>query len=234
MQTEKLAAVGRLASTMAHEINNPLEAVTNLLYLARQASSLDEIQPFLETADAELRRAATITSQALRFHKQATRSTLCTFDLLTGDLFKGRHGRLKNAGTQVEYRDRTSRPVLCFEGEIHQVLHNLVTNALDALRGIGGRLLLRGKDGTDWRTGQVGLVLTVADNGSGMSEETRKKVFDAFFTTKGIGGTGLGLWVSKEIIGRHSGRVHLRSSQQGFTRGTVFTVFLPYDAAERN
>lgn len=233
VQTEKLAAVGRLASTMAHEINNPLEAVTNLLYLARQAQSLDEVRPLLETADGELRRAATITSQALRFHRQASRPTLCSFQLLTADLLKGRHSRLKNAGASVEYRDRTSHSVLCFEGEIHQVLNNLVANAIDALRVTGGRLLLRGRDGTDWSTGQKGMVLTIADTGEGMPAATRNKVFDAFFTTKGVGGTGLGLWVSKEIIGRHAGSLRLRSSQREERRGTVFTFFLPHDAVMR-
>lgn len=233
MQTEKLAAVGRLASTMAHEINNPLEAVTNLLYLARQSHSLEEARPFMETADSELRRASTITSQALRFHRQATRPTLCTFEHLTHDLFGGRHSRIKNAGAVVQERDRTLHPVLCFEGEIRQVLNNLTTNALDALSGTGGKLLIRGRTGKDWKTGRAGMVLTVADTGSGMSKATQKKLFDAFFTTKGVGGTGLGLWVSQEIIERHAGRIQLRSSEQVSHHGTVFTIFLPCEAVAR-
>ena len=178
---EKLAAVGRLASTMAHEINNPLEAVTNLLYLARTAEGIEEARPYLETADAELRRAATITNQALRFHKQATRPTLSTFGELTHEIFKGRHSRLKNAGATFAQEDRTSNPVLCFEGEIRQVLNNLVTNAIDALNAKGGKLILRGRDGKDWRTGRVGMMLTLADSGSGMSPHTQRKLFNAFF-----------------------------------------------------
>ena len=227
MQTEKLAAMGRLASTMAHEINSPLEALTNLLYLARTSESVEEALPLLETADAELSRAANITSQALRFHRQATRPTLRSFKDLSHEIFKGRHNRIKNAGTRVEQHHRASQPVLCFEGEIRQALNNLVGNATDALSKTGGKLILRGRDGTDWKTNRAGMVLTVADSGSGMSPLTQTKLFDSFFTTKGVGGTGLDLWVSKESIARHAGRVTLRSSQREQHRGTVFTIFLP-------
>ena len=120
------------------------------------------------------------------------------------------------------------------EGEVRQILNNLVTNAIDALNGMGGELILRGRDGTDWKTGRAGMVLTVADTGSGMSQHTQKKMFDAFFTTKGLSGTGLGLWVSKEIVVRHAGRLRLRSSERASHRGTVFTIVFPYDAVVRD
>lgn len=114
----------------------------------------------------------------------------------------------------------------CFEGDIRQVLSNLTTNALDAMPH-GGRLLVRSREGHDWRTGRRGLVLTVADTGTGMSQSTRSKIFEAFFTTKGIGGTGLGLWISADIVERHEGRVLLRSSDRENCHGTTVSVFLP-------
>jgi PAS domain S-box-containing protein len=233
IRTEKLAAVGRLASTMAHEINNPLEAVTNLLFLAQNAQNLEQAKPFLDTADTELRRASAITNQALRFHKQATRPTSVSFEELVSGLLSGRHSRLLNSHIVLSKKDRSTQPVLCFEGEIRQVLSNLVGNAIDAMHGRGGTLYLRGRDGRDWRTGKSGLLITIADTGTGMSRITQAKLFDAFFTTKGIGGTGLGLWISKEILDRHHGRIAFKSREQPGLSGTIFTVFLPFDAVVR-
>ncbi len=123
--------------------------------------------------------------------------------------------------------------VLCFEGKIRQVLNNLVGNAADAMYPTGGRLLVRTRDGRNWLTGSKGLVLTIADTGPGMSPQILQKAFQAFFTTKGMEGTGLGLWVSKEIVSRHHGELRLRSSQREGHTGTVFALFLPYEAATR-
>ena len=108
------------------------------------------------------------------------------------------------------------------------MLSNLVRNAIDAMHGTGGSLLVRSREATEWRTGARGVVLTVADTGGGISPETMSKLYTAFFTTKGIGGTGLGLWVSAEIVKRHSGRLRVRSSQQPGKSWTVFELFLPY------
>ena len=232
MQNEKLAAVGRLASSIAHEINNPLEAVTNLLYLARTSSSLTEAHPYLATADIELRRVAAITNKTLRFHRQATRATNVTFAELLDGILTGQHSRLNNTRVRVLQRDRARLPVCCFEGEIRQVLSNLIGNAIDAMNATGGTLFLRGRDGHDWTTGRPGLVLTVADSGSGITPAVRARIFDAFFTTKGIGGTGLGLWISREIVDRHHGVLSLRTSQRPGRSGTIFTLFLPHDAIE--
>jgi PAS domain S-box-containing protein len=234
IQSEKLAAVGRMASSIAHEINNPLESVTNLLYIARSYAVVPEVQNLLDLADQELRRVAIIANQTLRFHKQASspREVSC-LDLFTTvlSLFEG---RLKNSAVHVEKRKRATRSIACFEGDIRQVLNNLAGNAIDAMSfgagSTGGRLLLRSRDATDWRTGRRGLVLTVADTGPGMSPETCAHAFDAFFTTKGINGTGLGLWISSEIVARHQGRLLLRSSQNPAHRGTVFSLFLPFQA----
>ena len=232
MQHEKLAAVGRLASSMSHELNNPLESVTNLLYLARQSQDLEEARPYLNHADGELRRVAAITSQTLRFHRQSTAPTLVTFAELSTGILRGQHSRLKNAQVTVEQRNRARRLVCCLEGEIRQVLTNLVSNAIDAMQACGGKLSIRGRDGTNWKTGERGMVITVADTGCGMSEATRKRVFEAFYTTKGVGGTGLGLWISREIVDRHHGVLKCRTTQRGSASGTVFTLFLPENGVE--
>jgi signal transduction histidine kinase len=123
--------------------------------------------------------------------------------------------------------------VLCFEGEIRQVISNLLINAVDAMHPGGGRLLLRSREGRDHATGRAGLILTIADTGTGMSRETLGRIFEPFYTTKGLGGTGLGLWISKEILERHKGRLRVRSSQAPGRTGTVFALFLPFDAATR-
>jgi len=142
-------------------------------------------------------------------------------------------GRLVNSKIQIERRDRTYKQVLCFEGEIRQVLNNLIGNAIDAMRPVGGRLLLRSRETTDVQSGEQGLALTIADAGHGMSQEVLDKIFQPFFTTKGMSGTGLGLWVSQEIVNRHRGRLRVRSSQRTEHTGTVFVLFLPFHAATR-
>jgi PAS domain S-box-containing protein len=233
MQTEKLAAVGRLASSIAHEINNPLESVTNLLYLARETAINPETKEYLSIADRELRRVSVIANQTLRFHKQSSKPQLITCEDLIGSAISVYQGRLVNSSVEVERRKRAKRPVLCFEGEIRQVLSNLIINAIDAMHPHGGRLLMRSREGTDWRTARKGLILTVADTGSGMSPDTADRIFEPFFTTKEIGGTGLGLWVSHEIVQRHSGVLAVRSSQRKSRAGTVFTLFLPFEAIVR-
>ncbi len=226
VQNEKLAVVGRLAASIAHEINNPLEAVTNLLYLARTSEPTPEVSEYLKIADQELRRVSAIANQTLRFHKQATRAADITAEVLLESVLHIYSGRMLNTRVALRQRMRARRPVRCFEGEIRQVLSNLVGNAIDAMSGTGGFLYLRSRDGCHWKTGQRGLVLTVADTGPGMSQATLAKVFEPFFTTKGVGGTGLGLWISSEIVQRHGGELRVRTSQRPGCSGTVFTLFL--------
>jgi PAS domain S-box-containing protein len=233
MQSEKLAAVGRLAASIAHEINNPLESVTNLLYLARAGASPHEVEDYLNIAERELQRVAAITNQTLRFHKQTTRPTEVGSDQLFGEVLSIYQGRLLNSGIAVEMRNRARRPVSCYEGEIRQVLSNLIGNAIDAIGSDGGRMLLRSRESRNQRTGAEGLVITIADNGPGMSSEIAGKIFEPFFTTKGFSGTGLGLWISQEIVQRHQGRIAVRSSQRAGRGGTVFTLYLPFHAVTR-
>jgi len=228
LQTEKLAAVGRLASSIAHEINNPLEAVTNLLYLARRSNDLSDVHEMLDTADEELRRVSIIASQTLRFHKQSTHPKEVSCLHLFAAVISMYEGKLRNSGITVERRKRAERLVHVYEGDIRQVLNNMIGNAIDAMP-TGGRLLVRSRESRNWTTGEPGIVLTIADTGFGMSPETRARIFDAFFTTKGIAGTGLGLWISAGIMERHGGRIFVRSSQQSPHRGTVIALFLPFD-----
>jgi signal transduction histidine kinase len=229
LQSEKLNAVGRLASSIAHEINNPLEAVTNLLYLAQRSAVSPTAQHYLEAAEVELQRVSAIANQTLRFHRQSTNPRPATAEDLIGGILPLYQGRLTNSRVTIERRDRTHRPFMCFEGEIRQVLSNLIGNAIDAMNPAGGRLLIRSREATDWTTGRKGVALTVADSGPGMSSHTLSRIFEPFFTTKDTSGTGLGLWISREIVDRHRGILKVRSSQSAPRCGTVFALFLPFD-----
>ncbi len=231
IQNEKLAAVGRLAASISHEINNPLEAVINLVYLARMDDSLSaETSRVLNLADQELARVAQIVSHTLRFHRQSTNPRAIT----TGELLEptlGLYaGRLHNSDISLELDDRSTTAVTCFEGEIRQVLNNLIGNAIDAMKQ-GGKLRVRTRDSFSRRTGVPGVRISIADNGHGMPPATAKKVFEAFYTTKGINGTGLGLWISKGIIDKHAGELAVRSLNTPNASGTTFMIFLPRDSS---
>jgi len=232
IKTEKLAAVGRLAASIAHEINNPLEAVTNLIYLAQHSAGMDEVKSYIESAERELRRVSAIANQTLRFHKQASSpQPVFPAELLDGVL-SIYQGRILNSNVRVERRDRCPEPVTCFDGEVRQVLSNLIGNAIDAMHPRGGRLLVRSRPACDWKTERPGVVLTVADTGAGIEPALLPRIFEPFFTTKGFNGTGLGLWVSQEIAARHHGSLRVRSRKDA-PSGTVFTLFLPCEAARR-
>jgi PAS domain S-box-containing protein len=231
IQSEKLAAVGRLASSISHEINNPLEAITNLLYLIQVSEDLPpHVREYVSTAQSELSRVCQIATQTLRFHRQAVSATRVTAQELAEAVLNLYHGRLINSRITVETDFRASQPVLCFENDIRQVLNNLIANAIDAMRS-GGRLLVRAHDATEHSSDgseRKGLRITIADTGHGMSAAVRTRIFEPFYTTKELNGTGLGLWISSGIIDRHNGRILLRSSDHPSRHGTVFCLFLPY------
>jgi len=211
---------------IAHEINNPLESVTNLVYLARAAATSPDTRSYLDSADIELKRVAAIVNQTLRFHRQASFPRAVTPAGLfkaTLDLYES---RLRNCNITVETRGFAEETLDCFEGDIRQALSNLVANAIDSMRS-GGCLVVRARAGTDWPTGAKGVFLTVADTGVGMDAETKRRAFEPFFTTKGISGSGLGLWISAEIMQRHKGRILIRSSEDPGRSGTVVSLFLP-------
>ncbi len=230
IQSEKLAAVGRLASSISHEINNPLESITNLLYLIDNSDDLPaNLRDFVEIAQSELSRVCQIATQTLRFHRQAVNATWVTAADLVDAVLNLYQGRLANSSIRVEASYSTSRPILCFENDIRQVLNNLIANAIDAMRH-GGRLLVRAHDSTEhspYGLRRKGIRLTIADTGHGMPPEVRARVFEPFYTTKDLKGTGLGLWISDGIISRHQGHLALRSSTDPAHRGTVFSLFLP-------
>jgi signal transduction histidine kinase len=229
LQSEKLAAVGLMASSIAHEINNPLEAVTNLLYLARSAAVSPAAKEFLETADDELRRVAAVVTKTLRFHRQSSRPLPVHIDSLIDSALSLYQTRIVQAEIAIERCSRISPSINCLDGEIRQVISNLVGNAVDAMMMQGGRLLVRSRSATQWTTGRHGVRVTVADTGLGISRHNLSKIFEPFFSTKGEQGTGLGLWISNEITERHRGVLRVKSREEKNHSGSVFTLFLPCD-----
>ncbi len=228
-RTEKLAVAGRLAASVAHEINNPLAAVTNCLFLVQGTELTDEGRSYLELAQKELDRVAQITVQTLRFHRQASRPVESDLAELAATVLALFEPRMRRQNISVQRNFQTSRRLLAYEGEIRQVIVNLLSNAIDASLP-GGTIYLRTKLMHDHGSEQEGLILTIADQGTGMLKEAFSHLFEPFFSTKGITGTGLGLWVSREIVERHQGRIAVRSKfrhdGQG-NGGTVFRIFLP-------
>jgi signal transduction histidine kinase len=212
IQSEKLAAVGRLAASISHEINNPLESITNLLYLIRQEDDLPErALTYLTLAERELARVSEIAGQTLRFQRQSSSPTRVTPEELLESVVALYQGRLINANITLAFDHQGAAPVTCYEGDIRQVLNNLVGTAIEAMRS-GGR---------------PGVRITIADTGSGMTPDVLAHIFEAFYTTKGLSGTGLGLWISHGIVEKHTGVLSVRSSIRSSQSGTVFSLFLP-------
>ncbi len=229
-RTEKLAVAGRLAASIAHEINNPLEAITNCLYLVANTNLPDDARGFLELAQRELDRVAQITVQTLRFYRRSTQTTHTDLHELLETVLALLDSRVRRMQIEVT-RDWGAIPLmLVHDGEVRQVFVNLIGNAIDAL-GEGGRLWLRTAVSRDWATGRRGVRVSVADDGTGMSKATLMRIFEPFYSTKGVTGTGLGLWVSREIVDKHQGSLRVRSREraEGRRGGTVFSLFLPQD-----
>jgi PAS domain S-box-containing protein len=226
-KTEKLAAAGRLAATIAHEINNPLEAVTNLIYLARSEQSLDSNRRLLDAADHELQRIGHITRQTLGFYRETTSPVeIDLSEILRGvvDMFR-RKLSSRNVSATVETEGVVS--LLGVPGELRQVFSNLLSNAIDASPA-SSQVRIRIKP-----IGE-GVQVSIADRGSGIPEAARAQVFEPFFTTKKDVGTGLGLWISKEIIQNHGGRMRFRSRCGSDKSGTIFVVYLSRKHAARS
>ncbi len=227
LQNEKLASLGRLASSIAHEINNPLESVTNLLYILDFQATDPEMKGNIRVAQEELARVAQITTHTLRFHKQNSNVSELDLGALFSSILAMYRARILELGTEVQVTRCTSSPLLCYEGEVRQVVTNLIANAIDAMPS-GGRLTLRHRDATLWESGTRGVRITVADTGTGISESHLQHIFEPFFTTKGMGGTGLGLWITHELVQKNQGTIRVRSRRGSERSGTVFVVCFPH------
>jgi PAS domain S-box-containing protein len=227
-QSEKLAVVGRMASSIAHEINNPLEAVTKVIYLARRGTVSPEVGEMLEQAERELARVSYIATATLSFHRQTTEQHVVDIEDILESVLVLHEGRLKSTQVTTERRYSCHPSISCQAVEVRQVIANLVGNAIDAMlkNTDARRLVVRVRKAADPATGEEGVRVMIADSGVGIQESMRKHLFEPFFTTKLATGTGLGLWLSSETVTKHRGTLRFRSRTDGNYRGTVFSLFL--------
>jgi PAS domain S-box-containing protein len=232
-RAEKLAAVGQLGATIAHELNNPLEAVTNLAYLIRKNKSLDEkAQRQLEALDQELARMADMTRRTLGFYRDTSSAVPVLPTEIMDEVLALYARRLQSKSVELKKEYETRAEVIAFVGEIRKVFSNLIANAIDAV-GKRGRITIRIRDSQDWRNHDVrGVRITVADSGSGITPTDKPRIFEPLYTTKIETGTGLGLWLSKDIVQSHRGSISVHSGGwPGAHCKTAFSVFLPAGAA---
>ncbi|HTV13769.1 MAG TPA: ATP-binding protein [Acidobacteriaceae bacterium] len=226
LRSEKLAVVGRLAATISHEINNPLEAVMNLLYLIQVTANDEQCRAYTRTAQDELNRVAHIVTHTLRFNRQTHSGALEPLTEMLDSAASIYEGRLRHSEIDLRREYSGSAGAVCLGAELRQVFANLIGNAFDA-SDFGGTILLRTHLQGHPRTGAAGVRVSVADRGCGMDAPTLRSLFEPFFTTKGDKGTGLGLWVSREILHKHGACVRVKSRPQPGPSGTVFSVWLP-------
>ncbi|MGB8481648.1 MAG: PAS domain S-box protein [Acidobacteriaceae bacterium] len=225
IQSEKLAAAGRMAATVAHEINNPLEAVLNLIFLARATCPRDsETHEYLETAEKELERVSHIARQTLGFYRDNGRPTEVLVDELLRSVLAVYRSKLTTKNIAVDYRLEAIEPLTASRGELLQVFSNIIANAIDAMEP-GGSLDVETRQVTDERT--TGIQILIRDNGVGIEAEHLTRIFDPFFTTKERHGTGIGLWVAKQLVAKHGGSIEITSSTAAGNRGTEARIFLP-------
>jgi signal transduction histidine kinase len=225
--TERLATVGRMAATIAHEINNPLEAVTNLVFLAQSCMSDDSGKMFLQQAQQELARVALLTKQTLGFYRETKDARELTLGELVTPLVSVFSARARNKQISIETQIRRDPKLQGIPGEIRQLFANLLNNSIDAAPH-RGRIVIRVSSAREYSGARRdGVRLTVCDNGPGIAAEVRKKLFEPFFTTKKEVGTGLGLWVSTNVVRKHEGSIRVRSSMESGKSWTTFSVFLP-------
>jgi len=220
-RSERLAATGRLVATIAHEINNPLDALTNLMHLLKQSSSLDEdAAELVDLAEREVRRLSNISRQTLAPHRETKLPVVTRLSELLDDVCAMYRPRLQAAKIEVERDFQITGEVTIFPSELRQVFTNLFTNAIDAI-GQRGRISLSIEQASENE-----VVVKVRDTGCGIPQANLQNIFEPFFTTKGDQGTGIGLWVIKGIVDKLSGRIEVESSTTGET-GTCFSIFLP-------
>jgi two-component system, chemotaxis family, CheB/CheR fusion protein len=223
-RNEKLATAGRLAAIVAHEINNPLEAVTNLLYLARRDPGR---QPeYLDQAEKEVERVATFAQQTLGFVRENSAPAQLNVCEILDQVLHLYLRRLQDKQIRVDKRYDAPATLLGYSGELRQLFSNLIINAADAMHQ-NGRLLVRVRHARNASNPtQFGVRVTIADNGTGIDRENVARIFEPFFTTKQELGTGLGLWFSQGIAHKHGGSIRFRSRTGAQPSGSVFSVFL--------
>jgi PAS domain S-box-containing protein len=226
-QAERLAAMGRVAGIIAHEINNPLEAITNAFYLLRNHPSLDqEARYYAGLAEQELQRASHITRQTLSFYRDSRQPVAVSVSDLIDNVVELQQRPILASHITLEKKYSSTGNVRGFPGELRQVFLNLISNAIQAMPS-GGHLRLRVAEGTDPVTQRRGIVISVIDTGNGVRREDARRLFQPFFTTKSAKGTGLGLWISKGIVQKYEGTIGFRSLHSAHGSCTCFRVFLP-------
>ena len=230
-RTEKLAVAGRLAATIAHEINNPLASITNLLYLISTAKDLDSVKKYTSIAQEELRRVSEIANQTLRFYRAPQAPEQVELPQVIDSALALFRSKLRTQGIEV-LRDYAPGLALTVSvGELRQVLVNLIANAIDALPE-GGHIRLRAMPGPRPGRRQPGIRIVMADDGKGIPREAQPRLFEPFFTTKGTTGTGLGLWLARDILERAGGYIRCRNHHS--PHGAVFSMWLPLSPAEHS
>jgi PAS domain S-box-containing protein len=226
-ESEKLAAMGRVAGIIAHEINNPLCALTNIFYLLRNHCSLNhEAKRCADMAEAELERVSHITRQTLSFYRESKQPIPILLSELLHDVLGLQDRSLKSNKIQLRHRIICEAQVHGFPVELRQVFLNLISNAIQAMPE-GGVLGVCVREATDWTKHKRGIMISVIDSGKGIQREDLPRLFEPFFTTKSTKGTGLGLWISKGIVQKYDGRISCRCLRQSNGCITCFRVFLP-------
>lgn len=227
IQSEKLAAAGRMAATVAHEINNPLEAIMNLIFLARGSCDQDsETDEYLEAAENELERVSHIARQTLGFYRDTGTPAPVVVDELLKNVLAVYRSKLTSKDIAVDYRLAATRPLMASRGELLQVFSNIIANAIDAL-GPRGSLEVETKEVAD--AGTAGIQIVIQDDGIGIEAEHLSRIFEPFFTTKEQHGTGIGLWVAKQLVDKRGGRIEITSSTEAGNSGTQVCIFFPFE-----
>jgi PAS domain S-box-containing protein len=226
-KAERLAAMGRVAGIIAHEINNPLESITNTFYLLRNHASLDEeARYYAQLGEEELIRVSHITRQTLGFYRESKDPVEVSLSRLLDDILELQTRHLEFDNIVIEKQYRSNGMLQGFPVELKQVFLNLIGNAVQAMPD-GGTLRLRVTDCRQHEGRGTGISIWVTDTGSGIEPENAKQLFEPFFTTKSTKGTGLGLWISKGIVQKYGGTIRFRSLRYGSGKTTCFQVFLP-------
>jgi PAS domain S-box-containing protein len=228
LHNEKMAIAGRLIATIAHEINNPLDAVMNMVYLLRHGVPEDEQSVLLDETTLQLERISQISRQTLNFSRTSVRATLSKPSALVDEALRLLRPKLRLAQIEAVSEVRSDSDFYCERREAQQILTNILNNAIDAMQG-PGTLRVRIADSVDWRhRKQRGIRITIADTGVGMSRSILQRISEPFFTTKESTGTGLGMWVVHELIKKQNGTISISSSTAPSHHGTAVSLFIPF------